>query len=240
MKTPAMKVKDGITVVPKPSHGDIAHTLVRAGISAVPIVGGSANELFSSIITPPLTKRRDEWVHSIAIRLIELEKTVDGFSIDDLSKNEIFITMVLHATSVAIRNHREEKLKALRNAVINSALPNPPEEDLQVMFINTIDLLTPSHLLVLFRHDDPTIYNGKSVLDHSRMSVQISDKFPEFIGKEDFLTQIIKDLYSHGLIQTDSQLMALNAGEFMLSRKTILGTQFIQYITLNNYTPIPK
>jgi hypothetical protein len=45
---------------PKASMGDIAHTSTKAGLSAIPLVGGPAAEIFAAIITPPLTKRRDE------------------------------------------------------------------------------------------------------------------------------------------------------------------------------------
>lgn len=223
--------KEDITKIPEPDVNDVGHTLIKAGLSLFPVVGGSAAEVFNYLICPPLLKRKDKWLQSIAAIVLELKEK--SFSIDDLSKNEAFITIVLHATSVAIKNHHEEKLKALRNAVINSVLPNAPDEDLQLMFINIIDVLTPSHLLVLRRHDSPILYAGKSILSHSRKSVQISGMFPEFIDNEDFLTQIIKDLYSHGLIDSDSNTMQLNDGGFMLSRKTILGTQFIQYITEN-------
>ena len=114
---------------------DTLHTLTRAGLSAIPSLGGPAVEIFNAIFTPPLNKRKDEWIQSIVKSLIELEGKVDGLTLENLSKNEVFITTVTQATYTAIRNHHEEKLTALRNAVINSALPNPPNEDLQLMFI---------------------------------------------------------------------------------------------------------
>jgi hypothetical protein len=234
MDDPKKTIKNDITKIPTHSVGDVAHTLARAGLAALPYYGGSAAELFNAIIIPPLTKRKDEWVQSIGIGLMEVERKIDDFSLDNLSKNEDFITIVMHATSVAIRNHQEEKLRALRNAVINSSLPNNAlDEDLQIMFINIIDFLTPSHLLVLSRVNDPLMHGGKPLTDWSRVSVRISEKFPEFIGKENFLNQIISDLHSYGLIQKDSSKMNLFDGEFMLSSKTILGTQFVAFITSN-------
>jgi hypothetical protein len=41
----------------KLSAGDWTYTLVKAGMSAVPIVGGPVAELFAALIAPPLTKR---------------------------------------------------------------------------------------------------------------------------------------------------------------------------------------
>lgn len=48
--------------VPKRSKGDIAHTLTKAGLSTVPVVGGPTAELFQHLIQPPLEKRREEWM----------------------------------------------------------------------------------------------------------------------------------------------------------------------------------
>lgn len=92
-------VRELDTEAPKPTKGDVAHTLAKAGLSAIPIVGGPAAQIFSVIIIPPLARRRDAWVESIATALKELKGKVDGFKIENLRDNEIFITTVMHATS---------------------------------------------------------------------------------------------------------------------------------------------
>ena len=46
--------------VPKQSKGDVAHSLTKAGLSVIPVVGGPAVELFQLLIQPPLEKRRTE------------------------------------------------------------------------------------------------------------------------------------------------------------------------------------
>ena len=140
---------------PKAGAGNIAHIVAKAGLSTIPIIGGSAAEIFSAIIVPPLSKRRDEWVESIANGLKAIEEKVDDFNIEALSQNEMFITTVMHASQAAIRNHQKEKLEALRNAVLNAALPNAPEEDIQLMFLNFVDSLTPWHLRILKFFDNP-------------------------------------------------------------------------------------
>ena len=47
--------------IPKSTKTDHLHTMVRAGLGMLPVVGNPAAELFNSIITPPIEKRRDEW-----------------------------------------------------------------------------------------------------------------------------------------------------------------------------------
>jgi hypothetical protein len=65
------------------------------------------------------------------IRKLEQEK---GVKLEDLQHNESFITTVMQATQMAVRNHEQEKLGALRNAIVNSALPHAPDDSLQQMF----------------------------------------------------------------------------------------------------------
>jgi hypothetical protein len=139
----------------KQGSGDVAHTIARVGLSMIPVVGGAGKEIFAAIVTPPLVKRRDEWIESIAEGLKKQEEKIKGFELDNLSKNEAFITTVTYATMIAIRNHEKEKIAALRNAVLNAALPSAPEGDLQPLYLSIVDFLTPWHMKILKFLDNP-------------------------------------------------------------------------------------
>ena len=52
---------------------DIAYSIVKAGLGAVPVAGSFASELFTHIVMPPIEKRRVEWMHDIGERLAKLE-----------------------------------------------------------------------------------------------------------------------------------------------------------------------
>jgi hypothetical protein len=92
---------------PKKNAGDIVHGLVKAGISAIPIAGAPAAEIFALVVTPPYERRRDKWIESIGNGLKKLAETVEGFKIEELSQNEAFITTITHASQAAIRNHQK-------------------------------------------------------------------------------------------------------------------------------------
>jgi hypothetical protein len=139
---------------PEVGKGDVAHTIVKAGISSIPVVGGAAAELFALVIEPPLDKRRNEWMKAMAEGLKTLEEK-GALRIDDLPKNEAFISTVMHASQAALRNHQKEKLEALRNAALNVAIGNAPDEDIQLMFVNLIDAVTPWHIRILKVFQDP-------------------------------------------------------------------------------------
>jgi len=131
------------------STGDWFHLVAKGGFGAIPFVGGLAAEFFAAIIKSPLSKRTENWIITMYEELKSLEEKVEGFKIEKLSENEVFITMLLNASQIAVRTHREEKLKALRTAVLNSALPNSIEEDKQLIFLRILDNLTVLDLDIL-------------------------------------------------------------------------------------------
>ena len=141
-------IEDDKYKVPKPNIEDTAHTLARAGIGSIPVLGASATELFNQVIVPPLEKRRIKWMEDVAEALKKLEKKKQ-ISFEELSQNESFISAVLNASQAALKTNQKEKLKALRNAVINSALSSSTDEDTQQIFLNLVDSFSEWHLRLL-------------------------------------------------------------------------------------------
>lgn len=221
---------------PEATRGDAAHAVVKAALSAVPVVGGPATELFSAIIEPPLTRRRNEWIERIAAAVRELQDKVEGLTPESLSQNESFVTTLLHATQVASRSHQEEKLEALRNAVMNAVLPGSPEEDQQRIFLTYIDDLTPWHLRVLAFFDNPLDWGEKhditfpswrsggpaDVLEHS---------FAELKGNRIFYDQLVRDLQARGLLSEGWLHTMMTATGMFASRTTDLGKSFLAFIS---------
>lgn len=111
---------------PKPGKGDVAHALARAGLRAIPVAGAAATELLNAIVTPLLERRMQQWMEAVAEAFREIEAT-KGINLEDLRNNDVFIDIVLQASQIALRSSQEEKLEALRNAVLSAALLNPPE-----------------------------------------------------------------------------------------------------------------
>lgn len=188
--------------IPKPTSGDVLHTLTKAGLSAIPIVGGPAAELFTYLVVPPLTKRRDEWLRLIADGLRALEEKVENFSIESLSQNEDFVTMLLEASHLAVRSHQKEKIDSLRNAVLNAAL-EPPEEHAQAILLQFLAVATPWHLRVLKFYQSPEVYLEKAGIKPETgdfLSHFVSRVFKELEGNDAFRLQIERDLLHYGLI----------------------------------------
>ena len=137
------------------SKGDVAREVGRAIVSLIPAAGGSMQVAFENIFASPLEKRKQAWLEQLASIVAEVEARVKDLTPEKLASNEAFVTVAMQASQIAIRNHQQAKLEALRNAVLNAALPNPPQEDEQMIFLRLIDQLTPWHLRVLAVLDNP-------------------------------------------------------------------------------------
>lgn len=121
------------------SKSDVAYALVKAAIAGVPLAGGSAAEIFSLIVAPPIEKRRDRWLREVTTAVEDIRSKVANLTPEKLSQNPAFVTTLLQATQIAIRTHQEEKIEALRNALVNSAIGTPTSDDVRAIYLNLID-----------------------------------------------------------------------------------------------------
>lgn len=222
------------------SAGDIAREVARGIISAIPAAGGPIQVILENVFTSPIERRKQAWLEELADVVTTLQQRVEGLTAEKLASNEVFVTVAMQASQVAIRNHQNEKLKALRNAVLNSGLPNPPEEDEQQIFVRLIDQLTPWHLRLLAVLNQPVQWmeqNGVAYPGWSVGSVShvIEHCLPNFRGKREVYEQLVRDLQVEGLLGQGQYLHVMMTGHGMVeSRTTNRGKQFIKFITTTN------
>ncbi len=229
--------EDGNHNLPQPTRWDHAHLMVKAALSAVPVVGGPAAELFAAILAPPLIRRRDEWLQSLADGLAELQERVTGFKAESLADNDAFVSGALQASRAALQIHQSEKLEALRNALLNVAIGQAPDEDQQAMFLNYIETLTGWHIRMLKFFEAPirlaaakgarTDYSVAGALAHV-----LEDVYPELRGRRDFYDQITRDLKTRGFLNSaDDVLHVMITGSGMAAKRTTeMADQFLNFI----------
>lgn len=210
---------------PKQSKTDIAHTLAKVGLSAIPGVGGPAVELFQYLIQPPLEKRRGEWMAQVGEKLQELE--TKGLKLDELQKNEEFVSAVMHASQIALRTHQSEKLDALRNAIVNVAKGQAPDATLQNVFLNLVDSFTELHLRILKVFQAPSPPHGLSM---GGLSNVLEHNIPRLRGHRELYDQLWKDLYTRGLVDTGGLHMTMSDSGLGQKRTTGIGEAFISFI----------
>jgi hypothetical protein len=219
---------------PSRTKGDLTHSSIGAALSAIPSAGGAASALFSLVVMPPLEKRRREWMERVTEALRDLQGKI-GLNLEELSANEEFIDCVLHASQVALRTSQKEKLEALQNAILNAASPNPPDQALQLMFLNFVDRFTEWHLRTLQLFHDPVQWFENSdksppgLISGGLFNILIG-AYPELSERKEFYELIWKDLFTANLIRVESPNIGLST-EGMLGRITTeIGGQFIDFL----------
>lgn len=221
---------------PKESVEDYGHAVMRASLGAIPFGGTAAIEIFNRVIIPPIEKRRDEWRQMVGEKLNQMEAK-GGIELERLANNEVFATTIMQASQIAIRNHHREKLEALRNAVVNAALPNPPDESKQLIFLNLIDSFTVWHIRILRLFQNPRLWfdsNNKlapSFGISSSLSALLVAAYPEMEDQRALYDLIANELEAKGLFSGGSMHSMMSANGAFEKRTTSLGNQFLRFIT---------
>ena len=213
---------------PEPGIAARAASVVPVLASLFPGLGGPASQLVSMVLALPLGRRRDAWLNDIAERLAKVEQTVEEFTVEALADDEEFVTAMLTATQIALRNHDATKLAALRNAVVNVALHREPDAELQSIFLSFVDQLTPLHmqLLVIFR-DKPTSMENP---------LEGTDRIPvpeEYVRV--FLPNLPENTYDLLCLDLENRKLVVDASKFMMGgipgQLTKLGHKFVDFIS---------
>lgn len=229
---------DELGELPGRSKAEIGASIVSAGISSVPVLGGAAAELFELVLAPSLEKRRDEWLRKLGEAVEELRTRLDGFDPRALEGNEQFVSAVLAASTVAVKTHQEEKLEMLRNALVNAVLPGAPDEHEQMTFLRFVDVLTPLHVRVLRFLEDPNRWYDEAGADKPSFSMGglgaiLFPAFREF--SEETLEAVLFDLDQRRLSDAAGSLrVGMTSAGVWSSRVRPLGTRFLAFVSLDN------
>jgi hypothetical protein len=221
---------------PQKGKDDVVHSIAKAVLGSIPVAGAAASELFASIISPPLEKRRDEWMKNIGERIKNLEIEKKLF-IPALTNNELFITTVMHASQIAIKNHSHEKLEALTNAISNTAISNPPEESKVLIFLNYVDTFTDWHIRILHLFQNSNtwfISNNKKPPEFSISSSYdqvLLSAYPELSNNRSLYDLIDKDLSDAGLLSGGGLHAMMSSSGAFQKRTTALGDEFLRFIS---------
>ena len=214
---------------PSQSKGDVAHALTKAGLSLIPLVGGPAVELFQLLVQPPLEKRRAEWMQAVGEKLLQLDER--GLKLDELQSNERFVSAAMHATQAAMRTHVAAKREALRNALLNVALGQAPDETVQHLLLTFIDDLTEMHLRMLKVFHQPPVPQGISI---GGLSTVLEQAIPDLRNRREVYDQLWKDLYVRGLVNTEGLHVTMSGNGLAARRTTGLGEALLQFISEPN------
>ena len=174
-----------------PPNENIEHksqSLIKGLAGGIPFAGGLAGESLDLIWKTGYEKRLKEWRKNISNTLSSL---LEQSTISELINNEEFKSLLAESSIIALRNHQEEKLNAIKNLLAKS-VTSPLEYDFKKLFLNYIDQFTVYHIKALENINfnlNQTESNFLPINKHkSRMLEEI------FVGEDEFFNQIIEDL----------------------------------------------
>lgn len=155
--------------------------------------------------------------------------------LDSILKREKVTTTIAQAYLIWLRCHQRAKKEALLNAILNSMSSDDADEDLEVIFLNYIDFLTPSHLelleFLLTNEIDRKGGNFATTLDDAKIHKAILSINPKFTDIS-FFNMIIKDLIDRQLI--DRMSKNVTEDTYLSSVVTQMGEYFLNYIKFPN------
>ena len=224
--------------VPDSKSAETVLGLAKAVASAVPVLGGLAAGLMEVVIGPQIERRRTDWLNSLAECLAELEERIDRFRVADLVDDPAFTSAMLQAGAIALRNHNDEKLAALRNAVLNVAVSSTPVEDEQELFISLIGTFTRWHLRILaFLADKHGVADKRGELPFPNwymggVATVLEHVYPELEGRRALYDLIVSDLHRAGLAAVDGLHTTGTRDGYMLAKQSSeMGDRFLAFIT---------
>lgn len=191
--------------------------------------GRVGTKIFNILIGTPYAARLNEWRIDVTDKLNSI-----GVSPEILESNEAFLDAVMQGSQAALKTHEKEKLTALRNAVVNTTLPNPPDESLQQIFIQFVDEFTVWHLRLLNLLSDPEkwfVENDKTAQKFGNRRELVEFVYPELLADKYLLDLIIRDLNTKNLIGIESLSGMMTAVGVMQKATTENGDRFLGFIS---------
>lgn len=159
-----------------------------------------------AIIWPISEERAKDFSIAVSEGLAQLQQTRSDVDLQFPRTRELLTTALHLALPMALRTTRAEKLIALRNAVLNSALQTAPGEDLVTTYLSHVDSLSAAHLQVLDYLHDPVAFAKRADRDNLAAQEQeelgrfttFKELFDNFGIDQSFRDAIVAELESRG------------------------------------------
>jgi len=225
------------TKPPGKSKGrELAERITEAGLSSVPLAGGTLAVVFTTLVSWRLDQHREEWLTELAEAVEDLQRRLGDVDVDKLVEDPRFLDAVVSATRTIEHTHQRDKVEALRNAVLNSVSPDAPDADTQAYFLNLADRFTASHLRLLTMWDDPPAWfearglTAPVTMFAGSRTMTVDIGLPEMKGRQEFYLALAEDLRVAGLLS--AQLTGNVSGSALMSRLTTeMGRQMVRFIS---------
>jgi hypothetical protein len=116
---------------------------IAGGLSSIRLVGGVLGVFYENYMQAPYNRRLQQWQRTMTEVVTELAAKYDTLPNDD-----VLLDALINATRAAQATSEQEKLDALRNAVLNAVAPHAPDTYEQSRFFRLVDQFSAAHLML--------------------------------------------------------------------------------------------
>jgi hypothetical protein len=216
--------------LPKTAAIEAVVSALQAGAGLIPFVGSPIAAAVGFGGLRIIEKRQTVFFEAVVHGLDDVQLQVTEF-------RESFWTILFHAAEIARRTHEQEKIEALKNAVVHAALPDAPDDVEQHIFVNMVGDFTTLHVRVLNFIVYPQMF-GMNVEDYRGLHA-LNPYNPQAawdaidnivgVGRRDLVQLCFSEMVSRGLLEYRSRTVALQGA--MLPWPTSLAWRFLHFIT---------
>ncbi len=157
-----------------------------------------------------------------------------GKQVDELGRDDVFVSSVIRTSRIATATHRTEKRKLLKNVLIKIGSGSAPDEDMLEVYFRLIEELTPSHIALLHFHwmsgSRIAELNGETVPVGMKYQKVLERLLPELSKKQELLEQILQDLAQRGLISAGAPGAHFLQLSFPQQMMTNHGINFLNFV----------
>lgn len=224
----------------EPSVEPVEDKLYRLASMATALVSsvdfGVSGELFRAFVEAPSERRTRQAIKLLTEALNEIIDRINR-PLSQLQGDEAFVSTMATAYSMASRTADPEKLVAIKQVVISSALDNAPEEAVQQMYLATLSDMTSIHLRLL-GYFKSLNYTEVKTADTGDRDVQNSyfEKVKTYLSEgtlRPVVERATRDLHSWGVIAVPEGCPeALPGPNFIVMMLTDFGKGLMEFIEI--------
>ncbi len=209
--------------------------VAKAVFASLPFSGGIAS-LMSDYIPNTKTYRIELFMQDLAEDLKNQQTFID----EKVFHTDEFAYIFESCLRGAAEHYQEEKLKAFKSIIVNSAISSNINEEEKEYFLNLVLNLSVIHIRILKFMSMPMNYLSEMNVPIGDIQGGFSDFFPKAIptASIDVIKSSYEELFRYGLINTDKSIfttMTSASGLGLLEgRVTLLGKDFISFITIGS------
>lgn len=214
---------------------DIAEMIVKAGISAVPMVGGSIVSIIGDLQSERKEKRMDEFLKTFAEEMQGRVKKIESSYISQEDFLDIFENILRDIMNQRVKFKRD----CLRHLLVNSITTPLTTYDMTEEYQMLLSRLTDLHIVILHCfYQKRNIYKNNEEKDLNEIFDCVKESLAIFQLTDQKILELIIDLENLNLINCYTHNFAcMQSGAPLYEEAPYIsdkGLKFIEYIYLQD------